>query len=99
MNNDPHDSGLREEQTMIELHDQAHYFLGTQLGRKFMHDIDSEVEEFIEQLKKADPEKPAEVKKLQDEIWKREYLKIWFNTILLQGQAVLEAHESIDMDL
>ena len=90
------DDEWRAMRQIIADANEVHSFLNTSIGQRLMDDIDHEVDSLTEQLKKVDAENVKEVKRIQDEIWRREYLKVWFNTKLLQGDSVMEYIESQD---
>lgn len=71
-------------------YDEVDVFLRSPIGDKLMDDIDQEIEEATEKLKVVDSKDQLNIQKCQDQIWRAEYLKIWFNMKLIAGRALLE---------
>jgi len=78
----------------VERYDAAERFLGQPLGLWFMRRIDEEIDAAAEGLKTVDPEEPKEIRKLQNNVYKAETLKIWFNEVLIEGRQALDLADS-----
>ena len=81
---------VREIQKTIDLSFQVEAFLKSPIGQYLVARSDEEVEAAVEELKKADPEKAAEVRAIQNRIHVIEQVQYWLAEAIQAGHNAAE---------
>lgn len=73
----------------IDIGEDAAQFLKSQLGRYIIGRVNGEISEFDAKLKQAFPLRWRRIMQLQNEIWKREALKVYLLEAIQSGRSAL----------
>ena len=67
----------------------AEEFLASELGRYFIGRIEMEIDTAKDKLAKVLPWRRRRIQQLQNEVWRAEQLKGWFQELIVSGRQAL----------